>query len=93
MNLLELKISIVWFLLSFIILPFAGFIFRTRQLQQKQRRIRELEQEMVSNHAEILSLHGQLATRKTENLKTVAIKENASFVENSGKGKLKVSSM
>jgi hypothetical protein len=93
MNFLDLRISIVWLFVSFIVLPFAGFIFRGAQLQKKQRRIKELEEEMVNNHAEILTLQEQLAGSKKSEFNAVAVKEKGLVVESASKTKLKVSSM
>ena len=42
-----------------------GFVCRYRQLQKSQKRILELETEMVNNHAEILRLH-QLTAEQGE---------------------------
>lgn len=92
MNLFQLKISIGWFALCFIVLPLAGFIFRSAQLQSKQRRIKELEAEMLSSHSEILLLQQQLTISKKSESNTV-VKENAHVVENVSKTKLKVSTM
>ncbi|MDH7460183.1 hypothetical protein QEG73_02800 [Chitinophagaceae bacterium 26-R-25] len=93
MNFLDLRISIIWFLLSFIVLPFTGFLLRSAQLQKKQRCIKDLEEEMVSSHAEILRLQEQLAIPKDSPIRTVAIEENCQFSDNASKGKLKVSTM
>ncbi|MBV4357682.1 hypothetical protein [Pinibacter aurantiacus] len=93
MNLFDLRISIVWFFLSFVILPFAGFIFRSIQLQKKERRIKDLEEEMVTSHAEILALQAQLAIRKDDSIRTMAIEGSRQFAKNASKGKLKVSTM
>lgn len=93
MNLLDLKIGIAWFIVSFIVLPFAGFVFRTAQLQKKEKRIKELEEEMITNHAEILALQGQLAIPKGNSARAVSIEECRQFSENASKGKLKVSTL
>jgi hypothetical protein len=93
MNVLNLKISIVWFLLAIIILPLLGFIARSVQLQKKQKRIRELETEMTSSHADILSLQGQLAALKDQDAKSASGRENGLLIENVSKAKLKVSGM
>lgn len=56
----------------------AGFFIRTKQLRKKQQRILELENEMVSNHAEILKLQHELSSSrketKSENVPVVQIK-------------------
>jgi hypothetical protein len=91
MNFLQLKISIAWFLLCFVVLPLAGFIFRSAQLQKKERRIKDLEEEMVNNHAEILLLQEQLAIPKNGGSKSIPIQENSLFSDNVSKGKLTVS--
>jgi len=93
MNFLDLKISIVWFLTSFIILPFVGFIFRSAQLQKKERRAQELEEEMVASHAEILKLQEQLAVQIDNPLRAIANEESRQFPDNASKGKLKISKM
>ena len=38
-----------------------GYLFRSRQLTSLQRKINELEREMLNNHAEILELEKQKA--------------------------------
>lgn len=93
MNLLHLKVSIVWFILCFVILPFAGFVFRSAQLQKKQRRILELEEEMIASHAEILALQKQLVVPQSVPIRAIAIDESRQFSDNASKGKLKVNIM
>ena len=93
MNVLNLKISVVWFLLSIIILPLLGFMARRAQLQRKRKRIEELETEMMNNHADILSLQKQLAAAKQQDAKSASARENGLLVENVSKAKLKVSGM
>lgn len=41
-----------------------GFMYRSSQLKKKVKRIQELENEMISNHAEILKLHKEVGTLK-----------------------------
>ena len=90
MNVLNLKISIAWFLLGIIILPLLGFIARSVQLKKKRRRIEELETEIVNSHADILSLQAQLVTLNNHDAKSEPAKENGSLIENVGNAKLKV---
>lgn len=93
MNILNLKISIIWFFVSVIVLPLAGFIWRSAQLQKKEKRIRELETEMMSDHADILLLQAQLTAARKEDAKPAPVRENGLLVENVSKAKLKVSGM
>ena len=50
-----------------------GFVCRNRQLQKSQRRILELETEMVNNHAEILRLHQLTAEQEEPDLVKVPV--------------------
>ncbi|MCF1716575.1 hypothetical protein L0U88_18175 [Flavihumibacter sp. RY-1] len=50
-----------------------GFVCRNRQLQKSQRRILELETEMVNNHAEILRLHKLTAEQEDPELEKVPV--------------------
>lgn len=50
-----------------------GFVCRNRQLQKSQRRILELETEMVNNHAEILRLHKLTAEQDEPELEKVPV--------------------
>lgn len=61
-----------------------GFVCRSRQLKKSQKRILELETEMVTNHAEILRLHKQQAEQEEPTVETVPVislhKSNSSVV-------------
>ena len=50
-----------------------GFVCRSRQLQKTQKRILELETEMVNNHAEILRLHQLTAEQEEPELEKVPV--------------------
>lgn len=50
-----------------------GFVCRYRQLQKSQKRILELETEMVNNHAEILRLHQLTAEQEEPDLVKVPV--------------------
>jgi Tfp pilus assembly protein PilN len=50
-----------------------GFVCRNRQLQKSQKRILELETEMVNNHAEILRLHKLTAEQEEPELEKVPV--------------------
>jgi Tfp pilus assembly protein PilN len=50
-----------------------GFVCRNRQLQKSQKRILELETEMVNNHAEILRLHQLTAEQEEPDLVKVPV--------------------
>lgn len=52
-----------------------GMFFRTRQLRKKVLRIYELENEMISNHAEILRLQQEIGKVKNQ---SASLNENKS---------------
>ncbi|MGV3766916.1 MAG: hypothetical protein ACO1NW_12365 [Chitinophagaceae bacterium] len=63
---LTISLNIIQFALLAITLVGIGFFIRTRQLRKKQSRIFELENEMISNHAEILKLHQEISVLKQQ---------------------------
>ncbi len=50
-----------------------GFVCRSRQLKKSQKRILELETEMVTNHAEILRLHKLHSDLEEPQIQTVPV--------------------
>ena len=60
---LIISISLNIFLLgaALVVVYIVGYLFRSRQLTSLQRKINELEREMLNNHAEILELEKQKA--------------------------------
>ena len=60
---LIISISLNIFLLgaALVVVFIVGYLFRSRQLTSLQRKINELEREMLNNHAEILELEKQKA--------------------------------
>jgi hypothetical protein len=63
----NLTISIFWLPLIVLISVIAGFFLRRFQVQKSKKRIIYLENEMLSNHAEILKLQQELATIEKNN--------------------------
>src|SRR5260221_4893864 len=51
----DISVDVYIFLLIIIMAAIVGFLGRSRQLAKKNRRIAELEREMVQAHAEVLS--------------------------------------
>jgi hypothetical protein len=60
---LAISININIFLIGALLLVafFAGYLLRGNELRKQRNKIYELEQEMLSNHAEILELEKQQA--------------------------------
>ena len=56
MPLFDISINILWFLICIGVSAWFGFAFRSLQLGKKNRRIAELENEMLDLNAEILAL-------------------------------------
>lgn len=50
-----------------------GFAWRNRQLKKSQKRVLELETEMIANHAEILRLHQLLFQQEEEEIDNVPV--------------------
>lgn len=48
--------NLIWIVPAVVLFGVAGFLLRSNQLRKLNRRINELESEMLQNHAEILSL-------------------------------------
>lgn len=48
--------NLIWIVPACMLFGLAGFLLRSNQLRKASRRVRELESEMLQNHAEILSL-------------------------------------
>jgi len=75
---LTVSLTVFQLLLLLLVSAGAGFFIRTKQIRKKQQRIVELENEMVSNHAEILKLQHELASSrkdaKSGNVPVVQIK-------------------
>jgi hypothetical protein len=46
---------------ALVVVFIVGYLFRSRQLTSLQKKIHELEREMLNNHAEILELEKQKA--------------------------------
>lgn len=61
---MAITLSIIQILIVVIASIGVGFIYRSAQLKKKGKRITELENEMISNHAEILKLHKEIAALK-----------------------------
>ena len=61
-----LSISIFWLPLIVLLSGVAGFLFRSSQIAKCKKRILSLENEMLSNHAEILNLQQELVKIKNE---------------------------
>lgn len=53
--------NLIWILPLCIVFGIAGFLFRSNQIGKLNRRIKELEKEMLQNHAEILTLQKENA--------------------------------
>ena len=60
--------NLTWILPLCLTFGIAGFLFRSSQIGKLNRRIKELEKEMLQNHAEILSLQKE-NTELTDKLK------------------------
>lgn len=67
---LSMSINVIWLPVIAIICVILGFTFRSNQIRKCKKRILSLENEMLSNHAEILKLQQELVTLKKENLPT-----------------------
>lgn len=65
---LSISINVAWLPGIAIVCAFAGFAFRSYQIKKSKKRILVLENEMLTNHAEILRLQQELATLKNEYL-------------------------
>lgn len=76
----DITLNIYVFLAAILIAVALGFIGRSRQLAKKERRIIELESEMVDTHAELLELqreNGVLETKiKDVTNPVIAMKSN-----------------
>ena len=70
---------------------FVGFLFRTARNYRFKKRILELENEMVQNHAEILSLvqsRSNSSTNNISNAPVITLKSNSNRLqENLGNAK------
>jgi hypothetical protein len=56
----NLTISVLWLPVIVMIAAYAGFFFRSAQLNKSRKRINYLENEMLINHAEILRLQHEI---------------------------------
>ena len=63
----QTSISLLWLPLIILVSAYAGYIFRSAQLAKARKRILSLENEMLSNHAEILKLQQELVQIEKEN--------------------------
>jgi len=61
------SISILWLPLIVLLSAYAGYFFRSAQIAKARKRIIYLENEMLSNHAEILKLQQQIVLSEKEN--------------------------
>lgn len=59
---IQLNINALLFVSIVIAATFLGFIFRSRQLWSLRKKVIELENEMLSNHSEILDLQRENAS-------------------------------
>ena len=59
---LAVTINVLWLPLIVLCSAFFGYIFRKATVIKSQKRVLSLENEMLSNHAEILKLQQELAT-------------------------------
>lgn len=77
-----IKLNLLWIVAGVIILPLAGFIFRSAQIAKEKRNVQSLEREMLDSHAEILSLQEKIATLQqgtvNNDVPVVPIKDNQS---------------
>lgn len=73
---LAVTVNVLW--LPFIVLGSAilGYLFRKAKLMKSQKRVLSLENEMLSNHAEILHLQQEIA----KNLKEKAARSSTPVV-------------
>lgn len=55
-----MTISVLWLPLLTLVSVIFGFLFRSAQIKKANKRILSLENEMLSNHAEILKLQEDL---------------------------------
>lgn len=85
-----ISIHIIWLPLITMIAFLMGLIFRTYQLQKSKKRILFLENEMLSNHAEILKLQQQLVlleNKLTDNKTPVVPMKESSSEQKPGSSK------
>ncbi len=63
----KMTISIMWLPFVVIISAIIGFCFRNIQIRKFRKRVIELENEMLRNHAEILNLQQELMASESKN--------------------------
>lgn len=76
--------NLIWIVPTCLAFGIIGYLFRSSQLSKLSRRIKELEREMLQNHAEILTLQKENAdlTDKLKNNSVPVIPITGSGKEN-----------
>ncbi len=91
---IQTTINVLWLGGMLVFAASAGFLLRSQQIRSLKRKVIELENEMLSNHAEILDLQRENAGLEQKmkqlhspviNMKTVREEKPADIVEQAAK--------